>query len=61
MEEQAEVIAQFQNKTRVVVENAGHNVFEAHPEVTPLLVRFFREEAVSDAELTLPPPTFPVA
>jgi len=61
LEEQAEVIAQFQNKTRVVVENAGHNVFEAHPEVTPLLVRFFREEAVSDAELTLPPPTFPVA
>ena len=61
LEEQAEVIAQFENKTRVLVENAGHNVFEAHPEVQTLLVRFFREEAVSDARLTLPPPTFPVA
>jgi pimeloyl-ACP methyl ester carboxylesterase len=61
LEEQAEVIAQFQNKTQVVVENAGHNVFEAHPDVTPLLVSFFRDEAVSDAELTLPPPNFVVA
>ncbi|MNE54685.1 Alpha/beta hydrolase family protein [compost metagenome] len=61
LEEQAEVIAQFRNKTQVRVENAGHNVFEAHPEVTPLLVKFFREEAVSDTELTLPPPTFAVA
>ncbi|WP_333591941.1 alpha/beta hydrolase [Brevundimonas sp.] len=61
LEEQAEVIAQFQNKTRVLVENAGHNVFEAHPEVQNLLVRFFREDAVSDTDLTLPPPTFAVA
>lgn len=61
LEEQAEVIAQFQNKTQVLVENAGHNVFEAHPEVQPLLVKFFREEAVSDTHLTLAPPTFPVA
>lgn len=60
LEEQAEVIAQFQNKTRVVVENAGHNVFEAHPDVTPLLVKFFSEQPVSDTHLTLAPPTFPV-
>jgi pimeloyl-ACP methyl ester carboxylesterase len=61
LEEQAEVIAQFRNRTQVVVENAGHNVFEAHPEVTPLLVKFFGEQPVSDTNLTLPPPTFPVA
>ena len=61
LEEQAEVIAQFQNKAQVLVENAGHNVFEAHPEVQTLLVKFFNEEAVSDTKLTLPPPTFPVA
>lgn len=61
LEEQAEVIAQFQRKSQVLVENAGHNVFEAHPEVQTLLVRFFREEAVSDTRLSLPPPTFTVA
>lgn len=61
LEEQAEVIAQFQNKTQILVENAGHNVFEAHPDVQTLLVKFFREEAVSDTTLTLPPPRFVVA
>ncbi len=60
LEEQAEVIAQFQNKTQVLVENAGHNVFEAHPEVQPLLVKFFREDAVSDTRLSLAPPAFPL-
>ena len=61
LEEQAEVIAQFQNKTQVLVENAGHNVFEAHPQVQTLLVRFFGEKAVSDTRLSLPVPTFSVA
>lgn len=61
LEEQAEVIAQFQNKSQILVDNAGHNVFEAHPEVQTLLVKFFREDAVSDTKLSLPPPTFPVA
>lgn len=58
LEEQAEVIAQFQNKTQVLVENAGHNVFESHPDVTPLLVRFFGGEAFADVRLALPPPEF---
>lgn len=60
-EEQAEVIAQFRRKTQVLVENAGHNVFEAHPEVQTLLVRFFGQEVVGDTTLSLPAPTFPVA
>jgi len=59
--EQDEVAAQFRRKSRVIVENAGHNVFEAHPEVQPLLVRFFRGDAVADTRLTLPPPTFKLA
>lgn len=58
--EQAEVAAQFQRKSRVIVENAGHNVFEAHPDVQGLLVRFFRGEALADTKLTLPPPKFPL-
>lgn len=59
--EQDEVAVQFRQKSRVIVENAGHNVFEAHPEVQTLLVRFFRGEAVGDARLTLPPPKFQLA
>lgn len=61
LEEQAEVIAQFSNRTRILVENAGHNVFEAHPAVQELLVGFFSEQLINDTTLDLPPPTFPVA
>jgi len=61
LEEQAEVAAQFRNKAQVTVENAGHNVFEAHPEVQTLLVRFFRGETVPDTRLSLPPPKFRIA
>ena len=61
LEEQAEVIAQFQNKSQILLENAGHNVFEAHPEVQTQLVKFFGEASVSDTKLSLPPPTFPIA
>lgn len=59
--EQDEVAAQFRRKSRVIVENAGHNVFEAHPDVQALLVKFFRGEAVADTRLSLPPPTFKLA
>ena len=59
--EQAEVAAQFQNKSQILVENSGHNVFEAHPGVQDALVRFFRGEKVGDTKLTLPPPKFRVA
>ena len=59
--EQDEVAAQFRHKSRVIVENAGHNVFEAHPDVQTLLVRFFRGEAVADTRLALPPPKFQLA
>lgn len=59
--EQAEVAAQFSNKSRVLVENAGHDVFEAHPGVQDLIVRFFRGERVGNATLALPPPKFVVS
>ena len=60
LEEQAEVIAQFQNNSQILVENAGHNVFESHPDVQTLLVKFFCEESVESTVLTLPEPTFVV-
>ncbi len=58
---QDEVAAQFRRKSRVLVENAGHNVFEAHPDVQGMLVQFFAGEAVADARLSLPPPKFKLA
>ena len=58
LEEQAEVAAQFTNKSQVWVENAGHNVFESHPQVQTLLLRFFQGEAIADARLSIPPPKF---
>jgi pimeloyl-ACP methyl ester carboxylesterase len=61
LEEQAEVAAQFRRKAQVTVENAGHNVFEAHPEVQALLVRFFRGESVPDTRLSIPRPRFRIA
>lgn len=56
--EQDEVAAQFRRKSRVIIDNAGHNAFEAHPDVQSLLVRFFRGETVSDTRLSLPAPKF---
>ncbi len=61
LEEQAEVAAQFQHRTQVTVENAGHNVFESHPDVQDLIVRFFSGEPLADTSLSLPPPTFRLA
>jgi pimeloyl-ACP methyl ester carboxylesterase len=61
LEEQAEVAAQFRNRTQVTVDNAGHNVFESHPDVQDLIVRFFRRETVEDTRLSLPPPSFRIA
>jgi hypothetical protein len=45
----------------VTVDNAGHNVFESHPDVQDLIVRFFRRETVEDTRLSLPPPSFRIA
>lgn len=61
LEEQAEIAAQFTDKSQIWVENAGHNVFEAHPQVQDLIVRFFRGEAIAATRLSLPPPKFSVA
>lgn len=58
MSEQDEVAAQFTRKSRLIVENAGHNVWESHPEVQDRLVRFFRGEALADTTLSLPAPRF---
>ena len=58
LEEQAEVVAQFSRRSRILVENAGHNVWEAHPGVQARLVQFFAGQDAPDLTLTLPPPSF---
>lgn len=61
LEEQAEVAAQFTRKSQILVENAGHNVWEAHPDVQARLVEFFSGAQAAAITLSLPPPTFRVA
>jgi pimeloyl-ACP methyl ester carboxylesterase len=56
--EQAEVAAQFRDRRTLLVENAGHDVLEAHPGVQETLLRFFKGEPIGDGKLTLPPPKF---
>ena len=60
LEEQAEVAAQFTRKSQILVENAGHNVWEAHSGVQARLVAFFSGQEVATTGLSLPPPTFRV-
>jgi pimeloyl-ACP methyl ester carboxylesterase len=59
--EQDEVAIQFRRKIRVLVENAGHNVFESHPAVQTLLLRFFGGQTLADTRLEVTPPKFKMA
>lgn len=56
LEEQAEAIAGLSNLHRILVRNGGHDLFEAHPEVAPILIAFFSGRDMGVDELTLPPP-----
>ena len=56
LEEQAEAIAGLSNLHRILVRNGGHDLFEAHPEVAPILIAFFSGRDVAVDELALPPP-----
>jgi pimeloyl-ACP methyl ester carboxylesterase len=56
--EQAEVAAQFRDRRELLVENAGHDVLEAHPGVQDALLRFFKGEPVGATKLSLPVPKF---
>ncbi|CAN5134463.1 alpha/beta fold hydrolase [soil metagenome] len=58
--EQAEVAAQFQRKTWIKVENAGHDVLETSPEIARRLVAFFKGEAVDPSPIKLSPMKFAV-
>ncbi len=56
LEEQAEATAGLKRLHRILVRNGGHDLFEAHPDVPAILVKFFSGGKVAATELTLPPP-----
>ena len=58
LEEQVEAVAGFRRLTPVVVENGGHDLFEADPRIADLVVRFLAGEPVRERKISLPPPRF---
>lgn len=56
LEEQAAAMRGLTRQHRILVRNGGHNLFEAHPDVTAILIAFFSGRPVTVRELTLPPP-----
>jgi pimeloyl-ACP methyl ester carboxylesterase len=57
LEEQAIATRGLSRMHRILVRNGGHNLFEAHPDVTGILIAFFSGRPVTVRELTLPQPT----
>lgn len=59
LEEQREAVVGLTQLTQITVENAGHDVLEAHPGVASALVAFFKDAPVGPLVLDLPPPKLP--
>ena len=57
LEEQAVAMRGLSRLHRILVRNGGHNLFEAHPDVSGLLIAFFSGRRVTVRELVLPPPS----
>jgi pimeloyl-ACP methyl ester carboxylesterase len=57
-ESAAETAARFDNATHVLVENAGHNLFMASPEVTDVILGFLEGKPIERKRIVLPTPTF---
>lgn len=58
-EDAAAIAARFSRATHLIVENGGHNLFEADPSVAQAVVTFMKGEPVPVTTLRLPPPQFP--
>jgi pimeloyl-ACP methyl ester carboxylesterase len=54
-----QIAARFSHATRVIVENGGHNLFEADPAIAEVVVRFLKGENVAETPIRLAPPAFP--
>lgn len=53
LEEQLAATRGLANLHQVIVRNGGHDLFEAHPEVPGLLLKFFSGEPITTGELVL--------
>lgn len=51
-----EIAGRFANGTHVIVENGGHNLFEASPLIGEMIVAYMKGEKPRSATLALPPP-----
>jgi pimeloyl-ACP methyl ester carboxylesterase len=54
-----ELIKKFKSGSHLIVDNGGHNLFEASPLIKDVVVAWFRGDAPKAARLTLAPPQFP--
>jgi pimeloyl-ACP methyl ester carboxylesterase len=54
-----ELIKKFSKGSHLIVENGGHNLFEASPLIRDVVVEWFRGQAPKTASLALAPPQFP--
>jgi pimeloyl-ACP methyl ester carboxylesterase len=57
-ESAAQIAAGFTHATLVTVENGGHNIFEAVPEIPGMILAFMQGKPITTTKLTLPPPAF---
>jgi pimeloyl-ACP methyl ester carboxylesterase len=58
-ESAARIAAGFSNATRLIVENGGHNLFEAAPQIQEFIVAYMRTGRLPAPVISLPPPRFP--
>lgn len=57
-ESQQEAVAGLTDVTTVTIVNAGHNLFMSSPDVTAVIQKFMRGEAIMDSEITIDLPVF---
>ena len=58
-DEAAEEIKGFSNKRRLIVENGGHNIYEADQRVADAVLAFFKNQPTPE-RIEMPPPKFAV-
>lgn len=56
-DEATEAIEGFSNKRRLIVENGGHNIYEADPRIADAVLAFFKGAPTPD-RILMPPPKF---
>ncbi|RYD92059.1 MAG: alpha/beta fold hydrolase [Sphingomonadales bacterium] len=58
-DEAAEEIKGFANGQRLIVENGGHNIYEADPRIADAVVAYFKGQP-APARIVMPPPKFAI-